>query len=94
MSCADEKPTSYYALSAATLQRIREMRSALPDDVSSTPGLYSPIYKLILDELRNNPDVDPGTKNWAMLYIAYPNEVKAYHGCFKSFCESPGYAQT
>lgn len=68
MSC-DPKVTTYYGLSPAALERIRALSDAIPDGRPSTPGLYSPIYQEILDQVKNDPNVDQGTKNWLEIAV-------------------------
>jgi hypothetical protein len=68
MSC-ENQPTNSYQLSTETLRKIKALKDSVSNLPKNTPGLYSPIYQTILNDVQSNPNVDQGTKNWLEVAI-------------------------
>jgi Ca2+-binding RTX toxin-like protein len=64
-----ETQTSQYIIPESTIEKIREMFDEIKYISKTTPGLYSPIYSAIFDSIKNDPNVDQGTKNWLEIAI-------------------------
>jgi hypothetical protein len=64
-----KKETNLYNISPSVIHYINNMLIDIKNKPETTPGLYSPIYQVIFDSIKDNEDVDRGTKNWLEVAI-------------------------